>query len=144
MLHAIALALVLVLDQATPRPVPPTVPAPMSGSGSIDVRVVADGTGRPVKGARVVAIVIADEATFTKITITDARGRALLLGLAAGRVRIAASHPGFLGVQYGETVAGGQGTFMPLERNQHLEGIVLRMHRPGAIGGRCWTKAASR
>ena len=110
--------------------------APPTGDGSILLTVVADTTGRPVKGANVIAIVFSSGATFSKSTITDRNGRALIFGLPEGRVRLSASHPAFVASILGQnSPSDNNGTYLTLKPGQHLVDITLRMKRGGAIGG---------
>jgi len=104
----------------------------MDGLGSISVQVVADHNGRPVKGANVVVILINETATYSKSTVTDRHGRALLLGVAPGRARVTASHSAFLSSP--QAAPGGQVAFSRLEDGQHLE-MSIRLKRAGAIAG---------
>ena len=107
----------------------------MTGLSAISVQVVADATGRPVKGASVIAIVIAEQATYTKSALTDRNGRALLLGLAKGRVRLSVTHQGYLNAIHGQERAGDAGTFMPLGGEQTIGPITIRMKRGATISG---------
>jgi carboxypeptidase family protein len=106
----------------------------MTGLGSIAVRVVDDATGRPIKGATVVAVVFAD-ATYVKNTITDREGRALLLGLPKGRVRVSSGHQGFLSATYGAERPGEDGTYITLSEGQQAPAITIRLKRGGVIAG---------
>lgn len=118
-----------------PPPPPPPVPGPVRGTSAIAVQVVADATGRPVKGASVLVILISDDATYTKNTLTDRDGRALLLGLTKGRARISASHQAYLAATFGQERPGDSGAFMPIGEAQTIGNITLRMKRGGALGG---------
>ncbi|HEX7780522.1 MAG TPA: carboxypeptidase-like regulatory domain-containing protein, partial [Vicinamibacterales bacterium] len=106
----------------------------MVGLSSIAVRVVEDATGRPIKGATVVAVVFA-EATYVKNTITDREGRALLLGLAKGRVRVSSGHQGFLSATYGAERPGEDGTYITLVEGQQVPAITIRLKRGSVIAG---------
>lgn len=106
----------------------------MTGLGSIAVRVVEDATGRPIKGATVTGVVIAD-ATYLKNTITDREGRAVLLGLTKGRVRISSGHQGFLSSTYGAERPGEDGTHITLGEAQQIPAITIRLKRGAIIAG---------
>lgn len=110
------------------------VPDPWAATGSIAVRVVDDATNRPIKGATVIGVVIAD-ATYVKNTVTDREGRALLLGLATGRVRISSGHEGYLSMTYGAERPGEDGTYLTIAEGQKLPAITIRLRRGGVITG---------
>jgi hypothetical protein len=114
---------------------PPQVPK-MSGSAVLFGTVVADATGRPIRGAAVIAIVTADAATFTKNTTTDRLGRFVLTGLAPGQIRLSASAPGYLGGVVGQSGPDDTlGAFMPIANGQVGEPVTLRLRRGAAIAG---------
>jgi len=96
------------------------------------VRVSAEHSGRQVKGASVALILINDAGTFSKTATTDLRGRALLLGLAPGRVRVTASHGGYLSTSQAQP--GEQVAFSRLDEGQQLE-VSLLLKRAGTIAG---------
>jgi len=110
------------------------IPDTTSGTASISVRVVDDATGRPIKGATVTGVVIAD-ATYVKNTVTDRDGRALLLGLATGRVRVSSGHEGYLSMTYGAERPGEDGTYITIVDGQKLPPITIRLKRGGVITG---------
>jgi len=106
----------------------------MSGTASISVRVVDDATGRPIKGATVTSVVIAD-ATYVKNTVTDRDGRALLLGLATGRVRVSSGHEGYLSMTYGAERPGEDGTYITVVEGQQVQAITIRLKRGAVVAG---------
>jgi hypothetical protein len=112
----------------------------MVGLSSIAVRVVEDATGRPIKGATVTAVVFAD-ATYVKNTVTDREGRALLLGLSKGRVRVSSGHPAFLSATYGAERPGEDGTYITFAEGQQLPAITIRLKRGAVIAGTITTDA---
>jgi hypothetical protein len=110
------------------------VPDAMSGTASIAVRVVDDATNRPIKGATVTAVVISN-ATDVKYISTDRNGRALLLGLAKGRVRVSAWHPGYVSMTYGAERPGEDGTYITIADQQQIPAVTLRLKRGAVIAG---------
>lgn len=127
-----------VFGQMPPPPPPPspgmTVP-PMTGTAAVRVRVVSEVTERPVKGASVFIIVESTAAVYTKSTITDAHGRAWLLGIAKGRVRISASHPGYISSVSGSAAPGDISfAWIPVADGQDVD-VTLKMRRGSVIAG---------
>jgi hypothetical protein len=110
------------------------IPDAMSGTSSIAVRVVDDATNRPIKGATVTGVVMSD-ATYVKNTVTDRDGRALLLGLATGRVRISSGHEGYLSMTYGAERPGEDGTYLTIIEGQQVPPITIRLKRGGVVAG---------
>jgi hypothetical protein len=136
----LGLSAFLFAAQGVPPPPPPVVPGPMVGLSSIAVRVVEDATGRPIKGATVTAVVFAD-ATYVKNTVTDREGRALLLGLSKGRVRVSSGHQAFLSATYGAERPGEDGTYITFAEGQQLPAITIRLKRGAVIAGTITTDA---
>jgi Carboxypeptidase regulatory-like domain len=110
------------------------LPDPWAATGSIAVRVVDDATNRPIKGATVTGVVMAD-ATYIKNTVTDRDGRALLLGLATGRVRISSGHEGYLSMTYGAERPGEDGTYITVAEGQQAPAITIRLKRGAVVAG---------
>ena len=110
------------------------LPDPWAATASIAVRVVDDATNRPIKGATVTGVVIAD-ATYVKNTVTDREGRALLLGLATGRVRISAGHSGYMSMTFGAERPGEDGTYTTIAEGQKVPAITIRLKRGGVVAG---------
>ena len=95
---------------------------PVTGTAAVRVTVVSETTGRPVTGADVLAVVEAGSNTFTRTGSTDLKGRAWLLGIASGRIRVSAAHPGYIG-SYSATAQPGDVSFswIPVNEGQDLE-----------------------
>ena len=127
------------IAQMPPPPPPPPPPGatvvPMTGTAAVRVTVVSETTGRPVKGAEVLAVVEAGTNTFTRTGITDRSGRTWLLGIAKGRVRVNASHPAYIG-SYSATAQPGDVSFswIPITDGQDLD-LTLKMRRGAVIAG---------
>ncbi|HEX5216278.1 MAG TPA: carboxypeptidase-like regulatory domain-containing protein [Vicinamibacterales bacterium] len=125
--------------QLPPPPPPPPPPGatvvPMTGTAAVRVTVVSETTGRPVKGADVLAVVETGTNTFTRSGITDRNGRTWLLGIAKGRVRVSASHPAYIG-SYSATAEPGDVSFswIPIADGQDLD-LRLKMRRGAVIAG---------
>jgi len=125
--------------QMPPPPPPPPPPGatvvPMTGTAAVRVTVVSESSGRPVKGAEVLAVLEAGTNTFTRTGVTDRSGRAWLLGIAKGRVRVSASHPAYIG-SYSATAQPGDVSFswIPITDGQDLD-LTLKMRRGAVIAG---------
>jgi protocatechuate 3,4-dioxygenase beta subunit len=116
-------------------PTPPQIPK-MAGTNIVFGSVVADATGRPVKGAAVTVIVFSTAATFARSVTTDRQGRFIIGGLEAAQVRVSASAPGFLSTSVGKNGPEDTiGTYIPLQDGQPVGPITLRLVKGGVITG---------
>jgi hypothetical protein len=135
-----SLLLVLLLSSSllqaqTSAPPPLQIPR-MAGTGVVFGTVVAETTGRPIKGATVTALVVASGATFVRTTTTDRLGKFLVGNLTSGQVRVSASAPGYLVRSVGQSGADdNQGTFIPLVDGQITGPLTLQLQRAGVIAG---------
>jgi hypothetical protein len=82
-----------------------------------------------------VTAVVIGEATYVKNTVTDRDGRALLLGLTKGRVRVSSGHSGFLSWTYGAERPGEDGTYITVAEGQQVPAITIRLKRGAVIAG---------
>jgi Carboxypeptidase regulatory-like domain len=107
------------------------------GLSSISITVVSAESGRPVKGANVIAIAeTASGLTTSTGVTTDRQGRAVILGLSKSRVRLSVRHSSFVSMVYGQSAPNdSNGTFIAVGENQQIENITLRVTRGGVISG---------
>ena len=103
------------------------------GTGAISGVVVVDGTGTPVRRARV--SLSAAELRGGRSVLTDERGRFTFTTLPAGRFTMTASKPGFVDNTYGAKRAGRPGTQIQLADGQKLDRAVIALPRGGVITG---------
>jgi hypothetical protein len=118
---------------------PPQSP-PASGTGAISGRVVDGTTGQPVDGALV--ILSTHPRGFTTGLVlrvaTDANGRFVVTRLpAAPAYYLQAMHFGYFEGGYGRDLpATFEGRPIPLADGEWFNDAVIRLWRPGSIGGR--------
>lgn len=103
------------------------------GTATISGTVVLEGSGSPVRRARV--SIAAPELRGGRSAITDEQGRFSFPALPAGRYTITASKAGHVDITYGAKRAGRPGTPVQLGEGQSLERLSLAMPRGGVITG---------
>jgi len=103
------------------------------GTASVTGRVVLEGSGTPVRRARV--SLAAPELRGGRSTVTDDQGRFGFQALPAGRFTLTASKAGFVDIAYGAKRAGRPGTPIQLAEGQDLTALTLAMPRGGVITG---------
>lgn len=103
------------------------------GTGSISGTVTTEGTGLPVRRARV--SLSAPELRGTRATLTDDEGRFTFPVLPAGRYTLTASKAGFVNIAYGAKRAGRPGTAIQLQEGAKLERLNISMPRGGVLTG---------
>lgn len=132
----LSLALLAFLGQVrAPRDAPPPTTTTTTGSATIRGRVVAAGTGDPIRHARVV--VSSSTPGPRDPVLTDGEGRFVFTGLEPGHYTVIASKPGFTRTAYGARALGiGPSTYVDLAAGQTVDGLEVRMSRSGAISGR--------
>lgn len=104
-----------------------------TGTGAISGTVVRDGTGTPVKRARVT--LNGAELRGGRSVLTDDQGRFVFPALPAGRFTMTASKPGFVDGTYGAKRPGRPGTPIQLADGQTLERATIVMPRGSVITG---------
>jgi protocatechuate 3,4-dioxygenase beta subunit len=104
-----------------------------TGTGAISGTVVRDGTGAPVKRARVT--LNGAEVRGGRSVLTDDQGRFVFQALPAGRFTMTASKPGFVDGTYGAKRPGRPGTPIQLADGQVLERATIVMPRGSVITG---------
>lgn len=103
------------------------------GTAVIAGMIVAEGSGTPVRRARVT--LSATELRGTRSTLTDNQGRFVFPGLPAGRFTMTASKAGFVDISYGAKRAGRPGTQIQLSEGQKLDRAVIALPRGAVITG---------
>jgi protocatechuate 3,4-dioxygenase beta subunit len=103
------------------------------GTASISGRVVTRDTGAVVRRARVT--LSAAELGGARSAITDDNGHFSFVLLPAGRYTLNASKPGYVGVAYGATRPGRQGTALQLADGQRAERIDIALPRGSVLTG---------
>ena len=128
-----AFLLLTVMAQAISMPTPPGgAEAELKGSAVIRGRIVAAGTGRPLRGARVTVIAPG----VTRSTSTNSRGEYEVKDLPAGRFTIAAARSGYMRLLLGQRTPDDIGRPLPLVDGQAVEKLDLALPRMGLISGR--------
>lgn len=107
---------------------------PSVGTATISGSVLVDGSGTPVRRARVT--LTGTEIRGGRSVVTDEMGRFSFAALPAGRFTMTASKPGFVNASYGAKRAGRPGTPIQVAEGQQLERMVINLPRGGVITGR--------
>jgi hypothetical protein len=97
--------------------------------------IVIDSGDAPLKRARVSLVAVESNNTTSLSAVTDGDGRFAFTGLLAGRYRLSASKPGYLGVTYGARRAGGPGTSLFVAGGQQVTNVVLKLAHGSVITG---------
>jgi hypothetical protein len=105
---------------------------PVTGRGSIAGTVVSDQTS-PIPHV-VVSVATADGQPVT-VVYTDAQGRFLAPGLAAGRYVLVATKPAFVRAPYGARRYDRPATPITLADGQQMSNLTIAMARGGVITG---------
>lgn len=105
-----------------------------TGSGAIKGRIVAAGTGAPIRRAQVRAV--AAEARGNRLVSTDADGRFELRDLPAGRWQLTASKAGFVTLRFGQNRPFEAGRPIELGPGEVMERLEMALPRASAIVGR--------
>jgi hypothetical protein len=103
------------------------------GAGALAGTVVIEGSGTPVRRARVSLAGV--ELRGGRSTFTDDQGRFNFQALPTGRFTLTASKAGFVDITYGAKRAGRPGTPVQLAEGQNLTGLTIAMPRGGVITG---------
>jgi uncharacterized protein (DUF2141 family) len=103
------------------------------GTGAITGFVLSEGTGTPVRRARVNLSGAALRGGRTAMTTDD--GRFSFAGLPAGRYTMTASKAGFVDIAYGAKRAGRPGTPIELADAQKIEKAVINLPKGGVVTG---------
>jgi uncharacterized protein (DUF2141 family) len=107
---------------------------PPRGTGVIAGRLVDDGTGQPIRRARVTAN-WADR-TVGRTTTTADDGRFVFTELPAGRYVLQATKAAYVTTAYGATRPGRAGTPIALADGQTIADLAIKMFRGGVVTGR--------
>jgi hypothetical protein len=103
------------------------------GTASISGTVVSEGTGNPVRRARVA--LNGAELRGGRSVMTDDQGRFTFSALPAGRFTMTASKPGFVDNTYGAKRPGRPGTPIQLADGQRFNRATISLPRGGVITG---------
>jgi hypothetical protein len=106
---------------------------PAAGTGAISGVIVADGTGTPVRRARVT--LSGAEIRTPRSVVTNDEGQFGFVALPAGRYTMTASKAGFVNITYGAKRPGRPGTPIQLVDGQKLEKANINLPRGGVVTG---------
>ena len=106
---------------------------PAIGTGSITGVVVTEGSGTPVRRARVT--LSGSELRGGRSTITNDDGEFTFTALPAGRFNMTASKAGYVDIAYGAKRPGRPGTPIQLLESQKLEKANISLPRGSVITG---------
>ncbi len=103
------------------------------GTASISGAVVTEGTGTPVRRARVT--LTGTELRGGRSTVTDDEGRFNFVALPAGRFTLTASKAGYVSIAYGAKQAGRPGTPLQVVDGQKYERRDIAIPRGSVVTG---------
>jgi len=103
------------------------------GTAGITGVVVVDGSGSPVRRARV--SLAGTELRGTRTVTTDDSGRFTFPALPAGRFTMTASKPGYVDNAYGAKRPGRPGTPIQLADGQRIEKTVINLPKGSVVTG---------
>ncbi len=106
---------------------------PVTGTGIIAGLVVTEGSGAPVRRARV--NLSAPELRGARSVLTDDDGKFSFSALPAGRYSLQASKPGYVNITFGAKRPGRPGTPIQLVDGQKLEKANISLPRGAVITG---------
>jgi uncharacterized protein (DUF2141 family) len=109
------------------------IPPPPVGTSVIAGAVINEGSGTPVRRARVTLSGV--ELRGNRQTMTSDDGRFSFAGLPAGRYTMTASKAGYVDIAYGAKRAGRPGTPIQLIEGQKLDKAVIRLPKGGVVTG---------
>lgn len=104
-----------------------------TGTGVISGFVVSEGTGTPVRRARVNLTGGTVRGGRSAMTTDD--GRFSFVALPAGRYSMTASKAGYVDISYGAKRAGRPGTPIELAEGQKIEKAVINLPKGGVVTG---------
>lgn len=106
---------------------------PAVGTGAISGVIVAEGTGTPVRRARVT--LSGAEMRTPRSVVTNDEGQFGFVALPAGRYTMTASKAGYVNITYGAKRPGRPGTPIQLVDGQKLEKASISLPRGGVVTG---------
>ena len=129
LIHTAVLCLALAAQLPEPAP-----------SSIVAGRVVDAVTGRPIAGVIVTAFgsaaaVVAPSSQAGARVLTNANGNFVLRGLARGSLVLFGTKGGYVDASYGQRRPGGSGQPIPIDADQRITDLELRMWKFGAITG---------
>lgn len=107
-------------------------------SAIVSGRVVEAASGRPVAGAIVTPAgpaAAAPGSTAPARALTNANGQFVIRGLSRGSLVLTATKGGYVNATFGQRRPGGSTQPIPIDTDQRVSGIDIRMWKFGAIGG---------
>lgn len=104
-----------------------------TGTSAMTGTVTLEGTGTPVRRARVTLTGLESRGTGT--TLTDDQGRFSFSGLPAGRYTLTAFKAGMINMPYGAKRPGRPGTPIQLAEGEHLQRLNIAMPRGSVLTG---------
>jgi uncharacterized protein (DUF2141 family) len=107
--------------------------ATIVGTASISGTVTVEGSGAPVRRARV--SLSGQEVRGSRSAITDDSGRFSFPALPAGRFSITASKAGFVDIAYGAKRPGRPGTPIQLAEGQKIDRLAIQLPRGSVLTG---------
>jgi carboxypeptidase family protein len=107
--------------------------APTVGTGSIAGTVVVEGSGTPVRRARVTLSGV--EIRVPRTSVTNDNGQFAFTSLPPGRFTMSVSKAGYVDMAYGAKRAGRPGTPIQLTEGQKLEKANVTLPRGSVVTG---------
>jgi hypothetical protein len=104
-----------------------------TGTARISGRVIAAETGTPLRRAQVR---LSGPEVGMRAALTDGDGRFDFRDLPAGRVKLQATKPGYMSIEYGQRRPFESGRSIELADKQALENVDVAMPRGSVIAGR--------
>jgi hypothetical protein len=106
---------------------------PVTGTGVISGTVLTEGTGAPVRRARV--NLSATELRGSRSATTSDEGVFSFSSLPPGRYTLSASKPGYVNITYGARRAGRPGTPIQLADGQKLQKAIISLPKGSVVTG---------
>jgi hypothetical protein len=130
-------------QQRAPRAVREPADRSAGSSGSITGRLTAAGTGSPVRGADVTAMIVSESGVLMnpaahQATVTDDDGRFEFRDLPLGLWRVTASKTGYVPWQFGQRRPFETPPPVELSRRRERIAADFSIHRASAIAGRVY------
>ena len=128
----------LILGRVVAVPIAAQLPDP-GPSAIVAGRVVDAATGRPVWGVIVTpagtAADLGPGATAPARVLTNPNGQFVLRGLSKGSLVLTATKGGYVNATYGQRRPGGSAQPIPVDADERINGIEIRIWKFAAIAG---------
>jgi protocatechuate 3,4-dioxygenase beta subunit len=115
------------------QPARDTQAQPVTGTGVISGTILTEGTGAPVRRARV--NLTGMELRGSRSVTTNDEGAFSFSALPPGRYTLSASKPGYVNVTYGARRAGRPGTPIQLADGQKMQKAVISLPKGSVVTG---------